>query len=199
MLVAEELECDWKKVKVEYASANEDVGRKRAWATWRRWATRTIRNSQEYLRKGGATAREMLIAAAAQKWKVPEPSARGVRGRHQSRREQAQDHLRQGGERRGEDRGAEGSEAQGPEGLEDRLGAIWRVDIPDTVKGLTLRHRYAAPRHAVRGDRAVPGIRRQGQTLDDSKIRGRRGIIKVLPMENFVAVEPTTGGAPRKP
>ena len=33
--------------------------------------SRTIRNSQEYLRKAGATAREMLVGAAAQKWNVP--------------------------------------------------------------------------------------------------------------------------------
>src|SRR2546430_8138605 len=31
MLVAEELECDWRRVKIEYASANANVKRKRAW------------------------------------------------------------------------------------------------------------------------------------------------------------------------
>jgi isoquinoline 1-oxidoreductase beta subunit len=71
MLVAEELECDWKRVKIEYASANASVKRKRAWGDMAAVGSRTIRNSQEYLRKAGATAREMLIAAAAQQWKVP--------------------------------------------------------------------------------------------------------------------------------
>src|SRR5256885_11827062 len=71
MLVAEELECDWRRVKVEYASANANVKRKRAWGDMASGGSRTIRNSQEYLRKAGATAREMLIAAAAQQWGVP--------------------------------------------------------------------------------------------------------------------------------
>src|SRR6266567_9143886 len=65
MLVAEELECDWKKVRIEYASANANVKRKRAWGDRASVGSRTIRNSQEYLRRGGAAAREMLIAAAA--------------------------------------------------------------------------------------------------------------------------------------
>src|SRR5438874_5439629 len=71
MLVAEELECDWRRVKIEYASANENVRRKRAWGDMAAVGSRTIRNSQEYLRKAGATAREMLVGAAAQKWNVP--------------------------------------------------------------------------------------------------------------------------------
>ena len=71
MLVAEELDCDWKKVRVEYASPNEHIRRKRVWGDMASVGSRTIRTSQEYLRKGGATAREMLIAAAAQKWDVP--------------------------------------------------------------------------------------------------------------------------------
>src|SRR5437899_9114223 len=71
MLVAEELECDWRRVKIEYASANANVKRRRAWGDMAAVGSRTIRNSQEYLRKAGATAREMLIAAAAQEWKVP--------------------------------------------------------------------------------------------------------------------------------
>ena len=54
-LVAEELEADWKKVKIEYALANEQVRRKRVWGDMSAVGSRTIRNSQEYLRKAGAT------------------------------------------------------------------------------------------------------------------------------------------------
>src|SRR3989440_9679674 len=69
-LVAEELECDWNKVRVEYADTNAQVKRKRPWGDMAAVGSRTIRQSQEYLRKAGATAREMLIAAAAQSWGV---------------------------------------------------------------------------------------------------------------------------------
>ncbi len=71
MLVAEELEANWNKVKVEYARASEQVKRKRAWGDMAAVGSRTIRNSQEYLRKAGAGAREMLVSAAAARWAVP--------------------------------------------------------------------------------------------------------------------------------
>ena len=71
MLVAEELDCDWKKVRTEYVSPNENVRRKRIWGAMNSTGSNAIRGSQLYLRRAGATAREMLIAAAAQQWGVP--------------------------------------------------------------------------------------------------------------------------------
>src|SRR5258708_36927271 len=66
MLVAEELEGDWTRGKIEYASANANVKRKRAWGDMASVGSRTIRTSQEHWRGAGATARETLVAAAAQ-------------------------------------------------------------------------------------------------------------------------------------
>src|SRR5690348_729480 len=65
MLVAEELECDWSKVLIEFASVSESLARNRPWGNMSTGGSRSIRESQEYLRKAGATAREMLLAAAA--------------------------------------------------------------------------------------------------------------------------------------
>ena len=70
MLVAEELECDWSKVKAEYASVAEHLRRNRVYVSFSTGGSRSIRGSQEFLRQAGATAREMLIAAAAQQWGV---------------------------------------------------------------------------------------------------------------------------------
>jgi isoquinoline 1-oxidoreductase beta subunit len=70
-LVAEELECDWSKVTTEFPSPGQSVARKRAWGDFSTGGSRGIRTSQEYVRKGGATARVMLIQAAANEWKVP--------------------------------------------------------------------------------------------------------------------------------
>jgi isoquinoline 1-oxidoreductase beta subunit len=70
-LVAEELDCDWNKVSTEFASPNEHIKRKRIWGSMSTGGSAGIRTSQEYLRKSGAQAREMLVAAAAQTWKVP--------------------------------------------------------------------------------------------------------------------------------
>jgi isoquinoline 1-oxidoreductase beta subunit len=70
-LVADELECNWSKVKVEYPTPGESVRRKRAWGDFSTGGSRGIRESHEYVRKGGATARVMLVQAAANQWKVP--------------------------------------------------------------------------------------------------------------------------------
>ncbi|SFI34458.1 xanthine dehydrogenase family protein molybdopterin-binding subunit [Bradyrhizobium sp. cf659] len=70
-LVAEELECDWSKVTTEYPTPGQSVARKRVWGDFSTGGSRGIRSSQDYVRKGGATARVMLIQAAADTWKVP--------------------------------------------------------------------------------------------------------------------------------
>ncbi len=70
-LVAEELECDWSKVITEYPTPGTNVARKRVWGDYGTGGSRGIRTSQDYVRKGGAAARMMLVQAAADGWKVP--------------------------------------------------------------------------------------------------------------------------------
>jgi isoquinoline 1-oxidoreductase beta subunit len=70
-LVAEELECDWSKVTTEFPTPGQNVARKRVWGDMSTGGSRGIRDSQEYVRKGGAMARTMLIRAAANEWNVP--------------------------------------------------------------------------------------------------------------------------------
>ncbi|MEQ1772588.1 MAG: molybdopterin cofactor-binding domain-containing protein [Burkholderiales bacterium] len=70
-MVAEELECDWSKVTTEYVTPGQSVARKRAWGDFSTGGSRGIRESHQYVRQGGATARSMLIQAAAEAWKVP--------------------------------------------------------------------------------------------------------------------------------
>jgi isoquinoline 1-oxidoreductase beta subunit len=70
-LVAEELECDWKKVTTEGISPQRNLASKRAWGEMGTGGSRGIRISQEYVRKGGAAARMLLLQAAADQWKVP--------------------------------------------------------------------------------------------------------------------------------
>jgi isoquinoline 1-oxidoreductase subunit beta len=70
-LVAEELECDWKKVKTEMPTPGQNLARKRVWGDMSTGGSRGIRGSHEYVRQGGAAARQMLIQAAAEAWKVP--------------------------------------------------------------------------------------------------------------------------------
>ncbi|HXM81190.1 MAG TPA: molybdopterin cofactor-binding domain-containing protein [Burkholderiales bacterium] len=70
-LVVEELECDWKKVATEQFTAGQNLARKRVWGEMSTGGSRGIRISQDYVRRGGAAARMMLLQAAADQWKVP--------------------------------------------------------------------------------------------------------------------------------
>ena len=70
-LVAEELGCDWAKVTTEYPTPGQNVARNRIWGNFSTGGSRGIRESHDYVRKGGAAARMMLIQAAADRWKVP--------------------------------------------------------------------------------------------------------------------------------
>src|SRR6267378_3711602 len=70
-MVAEELEADWTKVTTEYPTPGQSVARKRPWGNFSTGGSRGIRESNEYVRKGGATARVMLVQAAADAWGVP--------------------------------------------------------------------------------------------------------------------------------
>jgi isoquinoline 1-oxidoreductase beta subunit len=70
-LVAEELECDWARVTTEFPTPGQNHARKRVWGNFSTGGSRGIRESQDYVRKGGAAARMMLVQAAANEWKVP--------------------------------------------------------------------------------------------------------------------------------
>src|SRR3979490_1091779 len=68
-LVAEELECEWKKVTVERITPGQNLSRKRGWGDMSTGGSRGIRTSQDYLRRAGVTGRMMLMQAAADQWK----------------------------------------------------------------------------------------------------------------------------------
>ena len=119
-LVAEELECDWSKVTTEYPTPGQSVARKRAWGDFSTGGSRGIRTSHEYVRKGGATARMMLVQAAANEWKVPVAECTAVQQRHHPYAVGQEDDLRQGGGSRRQAAAAGGRQAEGSQGLEDR-------------------------------------------------------------------------------
>jgi isoquinoline 1-oxidoreductase beta subunit len=69
-LVAEELDCDWSRVKVQMVSPGQNLARKRVWRDMSTGGSRGIRGSQDYMRQGGAAARTVLLQAAANQWGV---------------------------------------------------------------------------------------------------------------------------------
>ncbi len=80
MIMAEELECDWNRVMVEAAPVAA-VYNNPAFGMQGTGGSTSVRMEWDRLAKAGATAREMLIAAAAQEWKVSPAGCRAENGR----------------------------------------------------------------------------------------------------------------------
>lgn len=79
-LVAEELECDWAQVRFELVNPARNRSRQNVWRDLSTGGSRAIRGSHEYVRRGGATARAMLVQAAADGWGVAPAECRVAKG-----------------------------------------------------------------------------------------------------------------------
>ena len=70
MIITEELQCDWSKVRIEYASSTRSVRENRVYGDMFSHGSMSVRQSQKKMQQVGASARERLIAAAAARWHV---------------------------------------------------------------------------------------------------------------------------------
>jgi isoquinoline 1-oxidoreductase beta subunit len=187
-LVAEELECDWNKVRAEYADVNDHVRRNRIFKDMSTGGSRGIRDSQEYVRKAGAAAREMLVAAAAQEWGVPASECKAAKGviTHPSGKRTTYGKV-----------AATASKLEMPADPKLKDPKDWKVigtsparfDIPDKTTGKQI---YAA-------DVKLPGLLHASvvqcpvfggklKSYDEAKVTGLRGVKRVVAGEDWVAV-----------
>ncbi len=72
MLVAEELDIDWNKIKTEWTPADAKYGNPNFGGAQLTAGSNSVRGMWKLLREAGATARVMLVTAAAQTWGVAE-------------------------------------------------------------------------------------------------------------------------------
>jgi isoquinoline 1-oxidoreductase subunit beta len=70
MMITEELQCDWSKVRIEYASSTRSVRENRVYGDMYSHGSMSVRESQKKMQQVGASARERIIAAAAARWNV---------------------------------------------------------------------------------------------------------------------------------
>ena len=188
-LVAEELDCDWAKVSAEFASPNEHIRRNRIWGSMSTGGSQGIRSSQDYVRKAGASAREMLIAAAAAQWKVgtDQCSAAGgvISHRPTGRR------LRYG------EVAAAAAKLTPPQDVKLRDPSQWkiagqplhRLDIPDKVRGKPVfAVDVALPRMLHAAIAQCPVFGGRIARVEDGDALAMRGIKKVVREPDFVAV-----------
>ncbi len=188
-LVAEELDCDWAKVSAEFASPNEHIRRQRVWGSMSTGGSMGVRSSQDYVRRAGASARHLLIEAAAARWQVPASECRAVAG--------VITHVPSARTLRYGQVAAEAARLTPPVEVKLRDARDWkiagrslpRLDIPDKVLG--------KPVFGV--DVSLPGMLHASiaqcpvfggrvRRIDASAAQAMRGVKKILREENFVAV-----------
>lgn len=188
-LVAEELDCDWNKVSAEFASPNESVRRNRVWGSMSTGGSQGVRGSHDYVRKGGAAAREMLVAAAAARWKVPAAECtvdKGVITHGPSKRR-----LRYG------QVATEAGKLPPPKDIVLRDPKDWkiagkplrRLDIPDKVLGKPVFGTDVMLPGMLHASIAqCPVFGGKVKSVDSAEAEKMRGVKKIVREDDFVAV-----------
>jgi isoquinoline 1-oxidoreductase beta subunit len=189
MLVAEELECDWGKVKPEYASPAENLRRHRVWGDMATNASRSVSASQQTLRQAGATAREMLIAAAAARWDVPAPECRAENS--------TITHLPSGRTIRFGDVAEAAAAIRPPAHVELKEPKHWRLigtpqkrfEVLDKIKGQPIYGiDVRLPAMLYAAIRQCPVFKGSLRSVDETKLAGMKGVRRIVRLEDAVAV-----------
>jgi isoquinoline 1-oxidoreductase beta subunit len=189
MLVAEELECDWGKVKPEYASPAENLRRHRVWGDMSTNASRSVSASQRTLRQAGATAREMLIAAAAARWDVP---ARACRAENS-----IITHLPSGRTVRFGEVAQAAAAIRPPAHVKLKEPKDWkligtpqkRFDALDKITGAPIYGiDVRLPDMLYAAIRQCPVFKGSLQSLDESMLAGMKGVRRIVRLPDAVAV-----------
>lgn len=188
-LVAEELDCDWAKVSAEFASPNEHFKRNRVWGSMSTGGSMGIRTSQDYVRRAGASARQMLVAAAAGEWQVAADECRAENG--------VITHVPSGRQRRYGEVAAAAAKLTPPKDVKLRDPKDWklagkpvhRLDIPDKVLGkpvFGVDVSLPGMLHASIVQCPVFGGKAAG--VDSAVAEKMRGVKKIVVKDDFVAV-----------
>lgn len=189
MIVAEELECDWSKVKVEYASPARNLREKNVYGEMTTVGSRGVRTSWQMLLQAGASARERLIAAAAQRWNVSPSDC-----------EAANSKITHKATGRSFDYGALAADAASikldkepairtPDQFKLIGKRLARLDTPLKINGSA---KFAidtkVPGMVYAAVAACPVFGGKLKSVDDAPAKGRRGILQVVKLENAVVV-----------
>src|SRR5882724_8221712 len=187
-LVAEELECDWSKVTTEYPTPGENVRRSRVWKNFSTGGSRGIRESNQYVREGGATAREMLIAAAAAEWKVPAAECKAANSTvtHSSGKKLTYGHL-----------AAAAAKLEPPKEVKLKDPKDWKVAGKplkrlDTMDKLTGKMVYGIdvrlPNMLTATVKACPVIGGKLKSFEAARVEKMRGLKKVVAIDGNAVV-----------
>lgn len=187
MLVAEELDADWRRVRVEQAPVDQAFNNP-IFGMQATGGSTSVRGHWEPMRKAGAAAREMLVAAAARTWKVPAGECRAERGVviHKSGKKLSYGKLASA---------AAKQKVPAKPSLKDPkdftiLGhGLRRLDTPAKVNGSAkfgMDVRLPGMLTAVMARPPVPGGK--ALSVDDAKAKAVKGVRQVIQLPQGVAV-----------
>jgi isoquinoline 1-oxidoreductase beta subunit len=189
MLVAEELECDWSKVRTELVAPQDNMRHQRAWGDMSTGGSRSVRSSQQALRKAGAAAREMLVAAAAARWAVAASECRA--------RNSVVTHLPSGRTVSFGEIAAAAAQSRVPVEVKLKEPGEWRLlgtpqrrlDVPGKVSGeTTYGIDVRLPGMLYAAVLQAPAFGAKLKSVDDSRTRGMSGIRKLVTLDDAVAI-----------
>jgi isoquinoline 1-oxidoreductase beta subunit len=189
MIVAEELECDWSKVKVEYASPARNLRDNNVYGPMTTVGSRGVRTSWQMLLQAGASARVRLVQAAAQRWNVPAGEC-----------EAANSKVLHKASGRSLDYGALAADAgkikfdkepaiRTPDQFKFIGKSVPRLDTPLKINGAA---QFAIdtrlPGMVYAAISACPVFGGKLRSVDEARAKGRRGVQQVVKLDNAVAV-----------
>ncbi len=199
MLIAEELEVDLKQVRLEHAPPDEKRYANPLLGVQATGNSNAIRGSWKPLREAGATARTMLVSAAARRWNVDTASCRAQRGevRHAPTRRS----LKYG------ELAADAARQPVPENVVLKRPADFkligtpakRLDTPSKVNGTAVYGIDVRPpgvKIATLAQSPVFGGR--VKSVDDAKARAVKGVRQIVRLDDTVAVVADHMGAAKK-
>ncbi len=184
-LVADELDADWRFVKAEYVAPEVNLAHKRAWGDMSTGGSRGIRASVDYVRKGGAVGRAMLIEAAAQRWGVPDGEC--------STAMSVVTHKPTGRRLRYGEIAAEAAKLTPPTDVKVKTPAEWtligrgvkRLDTVDKLSGKTVfAIDVQLPNMLSAAIAQCPVFGGKLQSFDASKISAMKGVRKVVRVDD---------------
>lgn len=184
-LVADELDADWRFVKAEYVAPEVNLANKRAWGDMSTGGSRGIRASVDYVRKGGAVGRAMLIEAAAKQWGVPAGECSAAMS--------VITHKPTGKRLRYGEIAAEAAKLTPPTDVKVKTPAEWtligrgvkRLDTPDKLSGKTVfAIDVRLPNMLSAAIAQCPVFGGKLKSFDASKVSAMKGVQKVVQVDD---------------
>jgi isoquinoline 1-oxidoreductase beta subunit len=185
-LAAEELECDWAKVTYEFPTPGQNVARKRVWGDFFTAGSRGIRASNEFVRKGGAAARMMLVQAAANEWKVPAQECTAENGVITHKASNRSTTYGKVADAAGKIEPPQEIKLKDPKDWKIIGKGVKRLDTPDKVTGKAVYGiDVKVPGMLYAAIKACPVNGGKVKSFDAAKVAGGKGVKKVVQVEDY--------------